>query len=140
MVDAAILDLAKVGKRSWLPVLSCVVAIAVLVSAGLLYVNGHAPARQSAMEISAAPAEKESRLGGVKLLQEMLRSVGQYSGPSSNQFDAKTEEAVKRFQSSEGLKADGSPGAKTLARLYQKSGGKFVRYTAARERNPGVAR
>jgi general secretion pathway protein A len=133
MIDAAIMDLVKVEKRSWSLVVSCVLTLAVLVSVMLLYLNVHAPAQPPVLKVSTGPAtEQETRLGGVKLLQEMLRSVGQYSGPSSNEFDAKTEEAVKRFQSSEGLKADGRPGAKTLARLYQKSGGKFMRYTAAK--------
>jgi general secretion pathway protein A len=141
MIDAATLDLTKVGKRSWPLVLSGILILAVLVSAVLLYLNFQAPAQLPAQEIPAVPATGEARLGGVKLLQEMLRSAGHYSGPSSNQFDAKTEEAVKRFQNSEGLKADGRPGAKTLARLYQKSGGTFMRYTAAKGSNPsGVAR
>jgi general secretion pathway protein A len=139
MIDAAILDLAKVGKRSWPLILSCILTVAILVSAVLLYRNVPAPAQPPAGKASAAPAGgKETVLGGVELLQEMLRSTGYYSGPSSNQFDAKTEEAVKRFQGSEGLKTDGRPGAKTLARLYQKSGGAFVRYTA--KGSPGGAR
>jgi len=142
MIDAAILDVAKIEKRSWPLILSGVLTLAVVVSAVFLYLNVQAPVQSPARKISAAPVEgMETRLGGVKLLQEMLRNSGHYSGPSSNQFDAKTEEAVKRFQSSEGLKADGRPGAKTLARLYQKSGGTFMRYTAAKGSSPaGAAR
>src|SRR6185369_14287998 len=138
MIDAAILDVAKIEKRSWPLILSGILVVAILVSAALLYLNDQAPVQQPARKISDVPvpaASSETRLGGVKLLQEMLRSAGHYSGPSSNQFDAKTEEAVKRFQGSEGLKADGRPGAKTLARLYQKSGGTFMRYTAAKGSN-----
>jgi len=144
MIDAATMDLTKVEKKPWSGalILSGVLTVAVLVSAVLLYLKFHAPAQPPVREISAAPATgKEAMLGGVKLLQEMLRSAGHYSGPSNNQFDAKTEEAVKLFQGSEGLKVDGRPGAKTLARLYQKSGGTFTRYTAAKGSNPsGVAR
>lgn len=143
MIDAAIMDLEKVGKRPARPMmLASILALAILVSATLFFLNAYAPAQQAAREIpSVPPASEQAMLGGVKLLQEMLRSAGHYSGSSNNQFDAKTEEAVKRFQNSEGLTADGRPGAKTLVRLYQKSGGSFSHYTAAKGSNPpGVAR
>jgi hypothetical protein len=138
MADAAIQDLAKVAKVSWTGRLAWSgLALAALIPAVLLYRNVHVPARAPVGKQVSLPAEsKETVLGGVKLLQEMLRSAGHYTGPSTDRFDAKTEDAVKRFQVSEGLKADGKPGAKTLARLYQKSGGTFVRYTAAKESKP----
>jgi murein L,D-transpeptidase YcbB/YkuD len=143
MVVAAISDLAKVGKKSArMPlIVSSLLAMAALGSASLLYLNAHFPGQLPARTVNEPAATKDSVRGGVTTLQEMLRSVGQYSGLPNNLFDAKTEEAVKSFQRSEGLRADGKPGAKTLVRLYEKSGGTFSLYTAATARYPsGVAR
>jgi general secretion pathway protein A len=144
MVAAAISDLSKVEKGSGSRplILAGILTLAILVSATLLYLNVYSSGQPPARNVTTVPAAgREPVQGGVKLLQEMLRSIGQYSGPPNNQFDAKTEEAVKSFQRSEGLKADGRPGAKTLVRLYQKSGGSFAPYTAAKgNKSPGVVR
>ncbi len=140
MIAAAIRDLTKVDKRSpaRVLVLSISLIIAIVLASIPVYLNLYSPVEMPVQVAPAAP--KETVQGGVKLLQEMLRSVGHYAGPSSNRFDVRTEEAVKSFQVSEGLKADGRPGAKTLVRLYQKSGGGVLNYTSARRSTrPGGA-
>ncbi len=71
-------------------------------------------------------AGQEEAAGGVKMLQQMLKRVGHYEGMQTGVFDGVTENAVRSFQRAEGLEVDGLPGGKTLARLYQRSGGKLT--------------
>ena len=66
-----------------------------------------------------------SRAKGVKPLQELLKGAGYYGGMVSNVFDPTTDGAIRTFQQSEGLEADGKPGEKTLLLLYRRAGGFF---------------
>ena len=50
-------------------------------------------------------------------LQEMLNAVGYDCGQSDGKYGAKTEQAVRAFQSAEGLKIDGIVGPMTRERL-----------------------
>jgi putative peptidoglycan binding protein len=50
----------------------------------------------------------------VKALQRALTSLGYSTGGVDGQYGAKTEAAVKQFQSAHGLTADGVAGTKTL--------------------------
>ncbi|MDX2216093.1 MAG: peptidoglycan-binding protein [Oculatellaceae cyanobacterium bins.114] len=66
----------------------------------------------------------------VASLQTRLRELGFYSGVSSGEFDASTEEAVRAFQRSRGLTADGVVGAQTasslnLANIADPEGGRY---------------
>ena len=54
----------------------------------------------------------------IKSLQDRLKYLGYYSGPSSGYFDTLTETAVIAFQKSYSLTADGLPGWKTKNKLY----------------------
>lgn len=77
---------------------------------------------------STGTLDKEAALSGatgVKVVQELLRQSGHYPGEPDGVFNERTVAAVKSFQKAEGLTIDGSPGAKTLQRLYQRSGGVF---------------
>jgi hypothetical protein len=54
---------------------------------------------------------------GVRQLQQRLNELGFYSGSINGHFDEQTELAVKAFQDSEGLAADGIAGLSTLKQL-----------------------
>lgn len=57
----------------------------------------------------------------VKELQKKLKELGYYAGSTDGIFGTETQSAVKKFQKSVGLTADGIAGAKTL--LYLGLGG-----------------
>ena len=56
--------------------------------------------------------------GSVSLMQERLKELGYYNGSVDGDFDSGTEQAVRLFQSQNGLEADGIAAAKTFAVLY----------------------
>lgn len=64
---------------------------------------------------------KGSRGEAVMALQEMLNKLGYNAGTADGIFGANTEAAVKRFQSAEGLDADGIAGEKTQVLLAARS-------------------
>ena len=53
----------------------------------------------------------------VKNVQNLLKEQKFYIGTVNGVFDQKTEQAVRKFQKSKGLKVDGIIGPKTLATL-----------------------
>ena len=54
----------------------------------------------------------------VQRLQTRLQELGYLKGKADGYFGPKTEDAVKRFQEMNGLKADGYAGPVTLEKLY----------------------
>ena len=54
----------------------------------------------------------------VKNMQQRLKDLGYYDGTVTGNFGPLTEEAVKRFQSAQGLTVDGIAGVNTLNKLY----------------------
>lgn len=58
-----------------------------------------------------------SRGDEVKQIQTKLKNWGYYNGDVDGIYGSKTEEAVKKFQKSNGLDVDGIAGTKTLAAL-----------------------
>jgi general secretion pathway protein A len=60
----------------------------------------------------------ESMAEPVKRLQVLLKETGTYTGPLTGVYDGETRSAVKAFQSSRGIEADGIVGAQTLMLLY----------------------
>ena len=60
----------------------------------------------------------ESTTESVKKLQGLLKDTGTYKGPLTGVYDADTRSAVKAFQASRGIEADGIVGAQTLMLLY----------------------
>lgn len=54
----------------------------------------------------------------VRKMQKALKEKNCYSGSVDGKFGPATKEAVKKFQRSIGLRADGKPGNKTLTALY----------------------
>ncbi len=58
----------------------------------------------------------------VKQMQEALISLGYLGGTPDGIFGTNTENAVKKFQRANGLKADGLAGTQTLALIYEKAG------------------
>ena len=57
--------------------------------------------------------------GSIRRLQELLREAGAYSRPLTGIYNDDTVAAVKKFQSSWGIKPDGIVGGKTLMLLYR---------------------
>lgn len=64
----------------------------------------------------------------VRVLQETLRDKGYFAGIPSGQFDAQTQQAVKRFQRDNQLLADGYVGRQTLLMLLH-FGGETLAHT-----------
>jgi general secretion pathway protein A len=140
MITVAIADLSKEIKRSSALLVG---SLASLVIFGAIFFSFYSFGIKSTKQIPVFPAPSTARqpdpLSGVKLLQEMLRTAGHYSAIPTGSFDRQTEEAVRSFQTEEGLKVDGKPGGQTLARLYLKSGGKFSTQSSAMHKKEGVA-
>lgn len=141
MAGVAIADLSKEIKRS--PVLLILLSSLLLILMLSLFIFSSQESRTikkavtPSLPTSAPPPELQ---GGVKLLQEMLKTAGYYAGTATGVFDKLTEDGVRSFQGKEGLAIDGKPGGQTLMRLYQKTGGKFSPYSAARLKKEEVSR
>jgi general secretion pathway protein A len=61
----------------------------------------------------------ESTKEPINKLQGLLKETGTYNGPLTGVYDGDTRSAVKAFQSSRGIEADGIVGAQTLMLLYR---------------------
>ena len=79
---------------------------------------------QQAGQIAAVPAAqfnaadvKPGTIEYSKKIQQALKNAGLYSGSVDGKIGPKTHEAIKTFQSQNGLKADGVAGAQTWAKL-----------------------
>ncbi len=72
----------------------------------------------------------------VQLVQKQLTALGYNPGPADGLYGEKTRQAVIAFQKKEGLTADGVVGAKTKAKLAEKSGGTASTLVS---QNPGVS-
>ena len=68
-----------------------------------------------------AVLKRGSQGDAVKNVQEALRRLGYFEGKADGDFGEYTENAVKRFQAQNGLKADGVVGSATLAKLSSSS-------------------
>jgi len=141
MAAVAIADLSKEIKRS--PLLLVLLLSLLLILTISLVIFPQEKTRQipqattPSLPPSAPPAERH---GGVKLLQEMLKTAGHYSGVATGVFDRLTEDGVRSFQGKEGLVVDGKPGGQTLMRLYQKTGGTFSPYSGKVVKRKEVSR
>jgi general secretion pathway protein A len=67
-------------------------------------------------------------------LQLLLAGTGHFSGEPTGLFDDQTRAALRAFQSTAGLKADGALNARTLLLLYRRSGKYIVPQLGAGER------
>jgi len=140
MTATAIADLSKETNRS--PTRLIILSILLLILAATLFLLPalekrpiEPPPPQQILTVT--PPEFQ---GGVKLLQEMLKTAGHYAGTPTGVFDSTTEAGVRNFQEEAGLIVDGKPGGQTLMRLYQKTGGKFSLYSTGADKNGGGAR
>lgn len=131
MAAVAIADLFKETKRSPAPLLLAASLLLIMAIALFAFSSPKPWARTENPSPSQPAAVSQSEpLGGVKLLQELLRTAGHYSGSTTGVFDRETEDGVRSFQAQESLTIDGKPGGQTLMRLYQKTGGTFAPYSA----------
>jgi peptidoglycan hydrolase-like protein with peptidoglycan-binding domain len=55
--------------------------------------------------------------GAVMLLQQLLESHSYRTGGIDGKFGSRTEQALKKFQTTQGLVVDGTVGAKTWGKL-----------------------
>lgn len=79
-----------------------------------LYVLSSKNAPESAVEVRLQKGERGER---VSLLQKKLKEAGLYSGSVNGIYDVGTAEAVKRFQSYNGIEPTGNCGPDTLLAL-----------------------
>jgi general secretion pathway protein A len=131
MADISIADLSKEIKRSPALLMGLSSLLLILVTSLFIFsTQDSRPVQRVALSPSTSAEKQTETLGGVKLLQEMLKMAGHYSSASTGVFDRSTEEGVRSFQRKEGLTVDGKPGGRTLMKLYQKTGGTFSLYSA----------
>jgi general secretion pathway protein A len=122
MATEAIDDLVKESPRSRFTIRAGIIAATVI---SVLIIIFAVSTRNDSSKATVKTGAELSGATGVKVLQELLRQSGHYPGEPDGVFNERTMAAVKSFQKAEGLTIDGSPGAKTLQRLYQRSGGVF---------------
>ena len=92
--------------------------LAVCLAAVLLFAVGSiAVYKQSASHSTEVLSKTGSRGEEVRQIQTKLKSKGIYSGSVDGIYGTLTKDAVKKFQKSAGLTADGIVGPKTLSAL-----------------------
>jgi len=141
MATVAIADLSKERTRSSFVLVAISLLLLVLIAC-LSFFSPLTP-RKPDQVTTPPPTVPETPVvlhGGVKLLQEMLKTTGHYSAVPTGVFDRPTEEGIKSFQDKEGLTVDGIPGGQTLMKLYRKAGGEFSPYSAALVKKEEVVR
>ncbi len=81
------------------------------------------PTVNSISEIGSAPATSRKGDSGTKVvkLQQALECLGYYTGSIDGSYGDGTYNAVKRFQSKRGMKADGIAGSATIRVLFGES-------------------
>lgn len=79
--------------------------------------SGHVHGSGGGVEPAATVLKRDSRGGSVKSAQKMLQSMGLYQGALDGIYGPKTEQAVKRYQQSQGLRVDGVIGPNTWGAL-----------------------
>ncbi|MEO0841607.1 MAG: peptidoglycan-binding protein [Cyanobacteria bacterium J06643_5] len=93
-------DLKRFSSKAWRYMLPIVLTISIL-----------------SMASSALALQKGDRGPSVKNLQQDLQRAGFYKAPVTQVYDAKTEDAVKRFQKAASIGVDGIAGPATLQKL-----------------------
>lgn len=73
----------------------------------------------AATSIATAADVKPGTVEYSKKIQQALKNAGLYTGNVDGKIGPKTREAIKAFQTQNGLKADGVAGAQTWAKLGQ---------------------
>lgn len=86
--------------------------------------QGIQQAGQTAASSAAIDAVKPGTVEYAKKIQQALKNAGLYTGNVDGKIGPKTREAIKAFQTQNGLKADGVAGTQTWAKLatYYTSG------------------
>ena len=114
-------DLKRFSSKAWRYMLPIVLTISIL-----------------SMASSALALQKGDRGPSVKNLQQDLQRAGFYKAPVTQVYDAKTEDAVKRFQKAASIGVDGIAGPATLQKL--EGYGAAVTVNTARAEKKPVAR
>lgn len=93
-------DFKRFSSKAWRYMLPLVLTISILSIAS-----------------SALALQKQDSGPSVKNLQEDLKRAGFYQAPITQIYDAKTEDAVRRFQKAANIRVDGIAGPATLQKL-----------------------
>ena len=107
----------------------------------ILFVMPGTEVAEATAEPTATPEPKELKKGvkgeKVKEMQKRLRKLGYLAMYADGDFGPRTEEAVKLFQQTAGLKVDGIAGYKTLKALNDKDAPKCPVYIALQKGDSG---
>ena len=95
------------SNRKWWIVAGVVAVAAIIVVIIILIATGGDD--DSGDDVATGPA--------VEALQKDLTTLGHYDGPINGEYDAATQEAVKKLQTANGLPADGRLTPQTIAAL-----------------------
>lgn len=85
--------------------------------------SGSSSVNAKIKDLGSAPASSKPGDSGakVKKLQKALKIRGYYSGEIDGNYGESTKKAVKKFQKSVGISADGVAGKKTIQKLFSTS-------------------
>ena len=105
-----------------------VLSLSIIYSIGFIYTN-----QSEQIEAQEALSKIGSRGDEVRRIQNKLKSLGFFNGTVDGIYGAKTQSAVKRYQRSVGITADGVAGPKTLLYLGlgSSSGGSTGGYSSS---------
>ena len=92
--------------------IAIVLSLSIIYGIGFIYTN-----RTEQIEAQETLSKIGSRGDEVRRIQNKLKSLGFFNGTVDGIYGAKTQSAVKRYQRSVGITADGVAGPKTLLYL-----------------------
>ncbi len=108
--------------------IAIILTISIIIGIGIIYTN-----RTEQIETQEVLSKVGSRGDEVRRIQNKLKSLGFFNGTVDGIYGTKTQSAVKRFQKSVGITADGIAGPKTLLYLGlgSSSGGSTGGYSSS---------
>ncbi len=123
-----ILEFKKNTHSKTASFLSIVLCLSIIISIGFIYTT-----QTEQNETQDVLSKVGSRGDEVRQIQNKLKSLGFFTGTVDGIYGAKTQSAVKRYQQSVGITADGIAGPKTLLYLGlgSSSGGSTGGYSSS---------
>lgn len=108
--DIKLINIIKTKKGKFLSFFLCITILT-----GIIVIAN--PTTETATQSQAVLSRLGSRGDEVRRIQNKLKALGFFNGAVDGIYGVKTQSAVKRFQKSVGLTADGIAGNKTLLYL-----------------------
>ena len=120
--------LQRIKQSKYIIFLSFFLIFSIIVGIAFIYTN-----QPQQVESQDALSKIGSRGDEVRQIQSKLKSLGFFNGTVDGIYGAKTQSAVKRYQQSVGINADGVAGPKTLLYLGlgSNSGGSTSGYSSS---------